>query len=174
MSGKKQNQLRLTKTPTWIIQDNIEFLKKPDFQLIVRFFVINTPDKSTSARGKEISEYGITNEGVFFEELMDGIVYVTKAATIEIPDLTKAGLLDFPPKVLDERVCFAVSKDKAVTSLFIKIRDSLAHGRFNFGGSKKVPYLIMEDINTSLNCSARLVLKFATMKHWIEKIEGME
>lgn len=103
---------------------------------------------------------------------MDGIMYVTKKQTIEVEDLESVGLSLFPPTVMDERVCFAVSNNKPVTSLFIKIRDSLAHGRFNFGGSKKMPYLIMEDINSRNNCSARMVLKFATMKRWIDKLEG--
>ena len=172
MSGKKLDQLKLTKTPTWINQDNIEKLKSADFQRFVRFFVINTPDKITSARGKEVSEYGYTDEEVLLEELLDGIPCVAKKSNIEKKDLTDSALINFPPSVLDERVCFAVSNNKPVTSLFIKIRDSLAHGRFNFGGSIKISYLIMEDINTNLNCSARLILKFTTLRQWIDKLEG--
>lgn len=66
MSGRKQNQLKLDLHPSWINQDFIEKLKSSDFQLIVRYFVINTPDKGTSARGVEIAEYGIADENDLF------------------------------------------------------------------------------------------------------------
>ena len=171
MGKKKRDTLQLDKNPTWVTKGDIKNFEKYEFQRIVRFFVITPPDKKISAKGKELSEYGVTDEDKMLEELLSGIRYMTRVQTIEIDDLRDAGLNEFPPSVMEERVCFAISGRKPVTSLFIKIRDSLAHGRFNFGGSEKMQYLIMEDINSKGNCSARMVLKMATLKKWIDKLE---
>ena len=172
MSKQKLDLLKLDKVPTWITQDNIEKMKSNDFQQIVRFFVINTPDKITSARGIEIAEYGYDDEEELFNELIGNIPCQKKNQSIEKTDLTEVNMLNFPPTDMKESMCFAVSNNKPVTSLFIKIRDSLAHGRFNIGGSPKMPYLVMEDINKSDNCSARIILKIKTLKSWIKKLEG--
>ncbi len=169
---EKQESLQLNKTPDWVNQDNIEFLNKQDFLLIVRFFVINTPDKKTSARAKIIIDYGIENESVLFDELIGDIPVKLSNRIISKNDLEEVNLSIFPPADLSERLCVAINKDKPVTSVFIKIRDSLAHGRFNFGGSRKNPILIMEDINTKSNCSARMVLRLSTLKSWIAKLEN--
>jgi len=170
MPNKKLDLLQLDNPPKWITQENIDYLKKPDFQMIVRFFVISTPDKETCARGKEISEYGY-EEDKLFDDLIGEIPYLKKG-NLEISDLKSIELFDFPPSVPEEKICFTTNTDKPVTSLFIHIRNSLAHGRFNFGGSKKMPYLIMEDMNKPGNCNARMILKFATLKSWIKKMEG--
>ncbi len=174
MSKQKLDLLKLDKVPTWITQDNIEKMKSDDFQQIVRFFVINTPDKITSARGIEIVEYGYDDEEKLFKELIGNIPCQRKNQSIERSDLKAVNMLEFPPTDMNESMCFAVSNSKPVTSLFIKIRDSLAHGRFNIGGSPKMPFLVMEDINKHENCSARIILKVKTLKSWIMKLEGVK
>ena len=171
MSRKKLDLLKLDKIPTWITNENIDYLVKPDFQRIARFFIINTPDKSISARGREIKDYGIDDEATLFKKIIGRIPYKMVLTTLEKSDLAEEELLYFPPSFPEERICYAYNNNKQVTSLFIKIRNALAHGRFNIFLKGKIPYLIMEDINSNDNCSARIILKFATLKHWIDILE---
>lgn len=177
MAGKKLDLLKLNNPPEWITQENLELTQKPDFQRIVRFFVINTPDKKTCARGKEISEYGYDEEDKLFRQLIGSITSLTKG-NLEIADIQSVDMLNFPPSILDEKICFKTNKEgkekkgKEVTDMFKHIRNSLAHGRFNIGKRSSVPYLIMEDMTKTENCSARIVLKFKTLIDWIDLLEG--
>ena len=86
----------------------------------------------------------------------------------------KESELDIFPPLADytERVCFSYTKQCELIYFLGHIRNSLAHGRFNVVGTKKDPIIIMEDKNSSGNCSARMILHLSTMNKWISLFES--
>ena len=86
----------------------------------------------------------------------------------------KESELDIFPPLADytERVCFPYTKQCELIYFLGHIRNSLAHGRFNVVGTKKDPIIIMEDRNSSGNCSARMILHLSTMNKWITLFES--
>ena len=104
--------------------------------------------------------------------LKERLGFASGNGTVVESRFEKAGLKSFPPTAdLSERVCFSYTKDEELSYFFGHIRNSLAHGRFNICGSTKNPIVVMEDINNSDNCSARMVLSLNRLLQWIEVIE---
>lgn len=165
-------QLKLERVVTWINRDMDSIIKKQSFQKMLNFYILNAPDKKKNARAKAIYNYGIENEVDFFNELKNTNIMIHKN-NIGEEELKAAGLLQFPPSdaSLIESGCFASPKEKPVTNLLLHIRNSLAHGRFNIAGPEKDPFIIMEDINSNNNCSARLVIKLKTLNTWANMLE---
>lgn len=166
------NQLKLERVVAWINTDMDSIIKKQSFQKMLSFYILNAPDKKRNARAKDICKYGIEDEADFFNELKISNRMIYKNHIGE-EELMASGLLQFPPSdaSLIESGCFASPKEKPVTNLLMHIRNSLAHGRFNIAGSEKDPFIIMEDINSNNNCSARLVIKLKTLIKWTNMFE---
>lgn len=165
----KKKTVPISEVPAWVKNDNIDKLTKE----MLRFLIINTPNISISARAKVIASYGI-EEDKYLSYLKDSIEKWKSSGNnvLEEQHLLEVDLLRFPPANanLSERICFSY-KDDELIGLFTHIRNSLAHGRFNIAGSKSNPILVMEDINTSKNCSARMIIKIDTLKKWQNCLE---
>ncbi len=167
------NTVKVEKNPVWISENNIDWMTKTKYGRLLFFYIITTPCLEKSSRGKRISDYGC-DEQAFLDYLKReiGIWEASGNGTVVESRFEKAGLKSFPPTAdLSERVCFSYTKDEELSYFFGHIRNSLAHGRFNICGSTKNPIVVMEDINNSDNCSARMVLSLNRLLQWIEVIE---
>lgn len=170
---EKKGVVFVEEKPTWISEANIDLIKKPKFNRLMSFYVINTPDARKSVRGKSIEEYNfeeselvdlIKKDIQFWESSGNGSIVMNR--------FVKSELDCFPPTAdFTERVCFSYTKNAEITCFFGHIRNSLAHGRFNITGSKKNPIMVLEDRNSEGNCSARIVLSLNTMIRWIDAFE---
>ena len=159
--------------PSWISEDNIEFIHKLCFNKIISFYVIYTPDAQKSARGRGIEEYHFNENEL--ENLIKTDIRNWKSSgngTVSRKKFIEADLENFPPEdCVTERVCFSFFQKRELSCFFGHVRNALAHGRFNIVGTEKNPVILMEDRNQRGNCSARMVLSLATLMKWIKEFE---
>ena len=170
------NVISIDEMPSWISTKDISLIDRQKYAKLLRFYILNTPDKAKSARGKRISEYGI-NESDFLKQLKGEIDKWTSSGNNVLvkSKFEDVDLLNFPPAAdYTERVCIAYSNKDELTYFFGHIRNALAHGRFNISGPTKEPVLVLEDRNSYGNCSARMVIKMSRLVGWITQIENKD
>ena len=173
---KETNVISIDEMPSWISTKDVNLIDRQKYAKLLRFYILNTPDKAKSARGKRISDYGI-DESEFLEQLKGEINKWTSSGNRVLvkSKFEEADLLDFPPSAdYTERVCIAYSNNDELTYFFGHIRNALAHGRFNISGPTKEPVLVLEDRNSYGNCSARMVIKMSRLVGWITQIENKD
>ena len=140
---REKNTFGVDEIPEWISNDSIDELSKTRNKDLLRFYIINTPDAARSARGKKIADYENIDESELLESIKQGFSKWEASGNGVIVEerLKKANLKDFPPAAdFSERVCFGFNKQNELTCFFGHIRNALAHGRFNIGGSEKILY----------------------------------
>ena len=58
------NVISIDEMPSWISTKDISLIDRQKYAKLLRFYILNTPDKAKSARGKRISEYGINESSL--------------------------------------------------------------------------------------------------------------
>lgn len=173
--------------PGWI---ETPYPESDQFFRILRFFVIESPVESLSARQKDLAYYGwITpwRKPYYLRKQLNNLsgnsnlIFSANDYSALGNEFAKANLLSFPPSDFTERVCFYNGKYGAqYLNLFFHIRNSFAHGRFSI---RENDIILMEDATKGkknevpsgmLKCSARMVLSMNTLSKWIYYIEGGE
>lgn len=170
----KKEVVPVEEKPIWLSDDNIGVFQNSKFNKIMSFYVINTLDTRKSARGRRIEDYHF-EDGELDSFLKKSLKYWKSSGNgqLVMKNLKESELDIFPPLAdYTERVCFSYTKQCELICFFGHIRNSLAHGRFNVVGTKKDPIIIMEDKNSSGNCSARMILHLSTMNKWITLFES--
>ncbi len=167
----------------WITKADIDTV---DFNRIYRFFVIFSPVDGLSSRQKSFSDYGWDTpwrKPFSLRRQLNGLsnnnelIFSAHKYDNMDGELIKADLVEFPPiNIMKERVCIYNGQRTQYLSVFFHIRNALAHGRFNIVEGT----FIMEDVTAkrkwmaagSKTCSARMVIRTATLINWIDLIEG--
>ena len=147
--------------PTWV--DNTSRITGDNFRKIFIFAVINFPVPKKSARAIPLSK---------------DVAMPIKSKNVENASemekkLKEKNLMEFPPTGdYEERAVFVKSQKTVVLSFIDHIRNSIAHGRFNIIRNGKEDVLVIEDMNRSKECSARIVVKVSTLVKWIDGIRA--
>lgn len=151
--------MTITEIPSWI--DKTSKLTGENFKKIFIFAVVNFPVPRKSARAIPLPE-----------NVEIPIKYKAGKTAHEIEStLADYNLMNFPPAGdFEERAVFVTSQNTVVLSFIDHVRNSIAHGRFNLVRNGKVDCLVMEDMNTNKECSARIVVKAGTLVRWIEEM----
>lgn len=165
--------------PVWIDEESEKIIKEDGFAEIRTFFHDHCPVPGSSARGKDLGEYGWTN-----------IKKLTKITIGTIKEKSFAYNLNEMSEKLaaislgdnswfntnTEKLCICDSKQTQLFQFFSHVRNCFAHNRFAIRDSNGSQIFIFEDVagKTKTKVSARMILKKSTLLKWIEIIEGGE
>lgn len=157
---------------------------------LLKFYVVETPSPGLSARSIPLIDYGWTQPWKKAQQLNKKIkgastnpdLYYSAAKLNKMQEvLEKAKLLDYPEPRDDpfEAAAFFDCKKNQTLSLFYHLRNGFAHGRFCIFEFKREYWFAIEDVTSpgkgnptdNRRVSARIVLKYSTLRKWIKLIQ---
>jgi len=173
--------------PGWIKKEkNIKYMDL-DMLRIFTFFVINTPCTEMSSSGIDVSTYGwgkkvwrtneLKNALLNVASLERGKTFVVAKKTTEMKKACEQckAKKNFHDDRGQEKIVIYKSRGNECLSIFNHIRNSFAHGRFNFYADKDNQVVIaMEDgvkHSGKFYVRSRMILKKSTLISWIDLLE---
>lgn len=186
----KEGEVAVEPVPIWIskgltVDDSMRY-----FNVLTRFYIVQTVVDGLSSKGITLSTYGWNNPWSNPEYLNRKLKGVTSNAKLYFSvnaytgmegALAKAGLTRLDEVIKQPKECavFYNSKKNQTLSLLAHIRNSLCHGRFCVLKKKRCIWFIFEDVSTDVarpngekakKLSARIVLKYTTLTKWQELV----
>ena len=194
--------IELEEKPYWVTRMGFDEFSDSQLLRIVTFYVFNTPCESASTMGKSLKEHGWTdpwgseNLAEQLSQASNEFAFVPSGqGQLFLKALMRNGLYyDFPNPDMSEKeiVCFQVykkrdgdkdkdknkdrvnrDKERQWMSLFKRIRNAFAHGRFCVKKTEKGDMMVLED-EYSLKPTARMQIRIDTLIKWIDIIESCE
>jgi len=156
--------------------DNLINLNDKNFQKILNFYLLECPTDGKSKRGKTFSKYGFNGSGSFSVLKKELLNSATKSLRKNYKPSKKGELAEnfrFVENVVypNEYCVFLKNDEKTVIqSLFSAIRNSIAHGSFNYKNYKGERYYFFS--NFKVYEKARIILKEETLLSWIKIIQN--